>query len=150
MCMIEKRTWIGVSLQLAQMLNITRSEVIEMTWWKLDPTMIIQNTAFSQYVIPELSQNGKKLYLVTAAPTIWAITALEYLRLSNFFTHVYGLEDFEISKWEIFEQILRETHLEAHNMISIWDQIETDIIPAQILWLQTLLIEKQDDLQKLL
>ncbi len=121
-----------------------------MTWWEIDPTMIIQNSYFSQHVIPELSRKEKKLYLVTAAPKIWANIVLEYLWLKDFFTTIYWWEDIIDSKREIFEQILRETLIEAHNTISIWDQLETDIIPARVLWLQTLLIEKQDDLLKLL
>lgn len=76
--------------------------------------------------------------------------ALDYMDIEKYFGAVYTLEDLSYSKKEIFEKILSDTKLSPEQCISIWDQYESDIVPAESLWMKTHLVQDEKDLAFLL
>lgn len=150
MCDIEESTWLGISLQLAKELKIFRGEILRNTWWSINPEDIITSYEYPKIVLSELRKRGKPLFVVTAAPRVWAHKALNYMNISGYLESFFWLEDFVSSKKEVFHKISINIGINPKYMISVWDQLHTDIIPAQELWMQTLLIQKQDDILKLL
>ena len=150
MCDIEESTWFGISLQLAKELRMSRGDILRDTWWSINPEDIIISYEYPKIVLSELRKEGKPLFLVTAAPRVWAHKALNYMNISGYLESFFWLEDFVSSKKEVFHKININIGINTKYMISVWDQIHTDIIPAQELWMQTLLVQKQDDILKLL
>lgn len=150
MCDIEELTWLGISFQLAKELRTSRGDILRDTWWSINPEDIITSYEYPRIVLSELRKREKPLFVVTAAPRIWAQKALNYMNISGYLESFFWLEDFVSSKKEVFHKISINTGINPEYMISVWDQLHTDIIPAQELWMQTLLISKQEELQKLL
>ncbi len=91
-----EREWqekIPTSKQLADLIGTTRHEVLYEIWGGLEPSLVIKNYSTSQNIIPTLSK-GYRLFLVTAAPRIWANKALEYMSLRQYFEGILTLEDY--------------------------------------------------------
>ncbi len=149
--MVEKE-WqekIGTSQQLADLIGKTRAEVLQEIWGSISPSWVIQNYKWAKLVLPELARY-KKLFIVTAAPKVWADNALEYMRIKHYFQIILTLEDYWSSKREAFLQIHADTWIPFDQLISIWDQEHSDIAPAKILGMQTLHVGSPLDLIKLL
>ena len=146
----EKKTGIGLSLQLGQTIGETRARVFEMTWGNLEPKSIIACPEYAQKVIPALMQHGKRSFVVTAAPRVWAHKALNHIGIKHYFESIFSLEDFVSSKQEVFGSLLSKTGIAPEQCISIGDQEESDILPAQALGMQTLHVRTPKDILKLL
>ena len=58
---------------------------MQIIWWEINPNGIVENIIPTQKVIPILKEEGKALFLVTAAPRIWAIKALEFMTIKYYF-----------------------------------------------------------------
>lgn len=147
---LESTIGIWISQQLADRLWITRGEVLQIIWWEINPNGIVENIIPTQKVIPILKEEGKALFLVTAAPRIWAIKALEFMTIKYYFNDILILEDYWNTKKEAFARIQLKIDTMARELISIGDQIYSDIIPAQELGIQTLHVTWPKDLLKLL
>lgn len=91
-----EREWqekIPTSKQLADLIGTTRHEVLHEIWGGLEPSLVIKNYSTSQNVIATLSDRST-LFLVTAAPRIWANKALDYMSLRQYFEVILTLEDY--------------------------------------------------------
>jgi FMN phosphatase YigB (HAD superfamily) len=81
--------------------------------------------------MPELQLQQKQLFVVTAAPKVWANKALEYMQLKSYFLSILTLEDYGHSKAEAFRKISENAQIPLSQMMSIGDQEHSDIVPAQ-------------------
>ncbi len=137
---------IGLSNFLSQRYNITRKAYFDQTW-SIEPSDIIFNFQKSRQVIIQLAKAGNKIILLTSAPKVWQQQVINFLGIDRCFEAVYTGEDFG-QKQEIFSMISQRYKKE--NILSVGDQLLTDIQPAEKLGLQTLFIDQPEDLEKLL
>lgn len=147
-----EREWqekIPTSQQLADLIGTTRHEVLNEIWGRLDLVWVIKNHNISQNIIPILS-GWSRLFLVTAAPRIWANKALEYMSLRQYFQAILTLEDYWSSKGEAFARIQASSWIPFGKLISIGDQEHSDILPAKELGMQALHVSGPQDLSKLI
>lgn len=147
---VERKEKIGISQQLANVTWKTRWEILALIWWPIDTGSVIENDHYSKQIIPALSEMDKQIFLVTAAPKIWASKALEFMALSQYFQQVLTLEDFGSLKKEAFSRIQKESWIEVDQFISVGDQMHSDIVPAEELWMQSLYVTSQKDLLNLI
>lgn len=146
----ELETGVWISQQLADKLWTTRWNILQIIWWEISPNDIIENIVSTQKIIPILKEEGKSLFLVTAAPRVWAVKALEFIAIKHYFDEILTLEDYWHNKQEAFVKIRTKTGIASKDLISIGDQIHSDIIPARALWMQSLLVSWPQDLHKLI
>lgn len=137
---------IGLSNFLSQRYGITRKEYFDIVW-DIDPRGLVFNFMTAVQTVKQLSESGKKLVLLTSAPKVWQEKVIKFIGLDKFFEAIYTGEDFG-QKQEIFSMIAQRYKKE--NVLSVGDQLGTDIQPAEKLGLQTLLIGQPEDLEKLL
>lgn len=147
---VEWKEKIGISQQFANLTGKTRWDILTSVWWPIDTGSIIENSHYSQQILPILSEKGKQIFLVTAAPKIWAVKALDFMALNKYFRQILALEDFGSSKKEAFSRIQMESWIEVNRFISVGDQMHSDIIPAEELWMRSLHITSQQDLLNLI
>ncbi len=140
------RDKVGISNVLSQKYGITRQDVFGNTW-NIDPKNIIKQSSDATNTILKLKQSNKRLFLLTGAPKIWMNNVLNELNLTSIFERKISGENFQ-RKEEIFESLVNE--FEPDSMISIGDQIQTDIIPAAKFGINTFLVTKPGDLLKLI
>lgn len=148
-----QREWeekIGTSQQLADLIQDTREWVIRSIWEWINPEGVVEKFWPSQVALQSLSFRWKKIFLVTAAPRIWANNALEYMQLYGFFDQILSLEDFWDFKWDAFQKIISFSYIKPEKLMSVWDQEHSDIIPARALWINALLVSWPQDLHKLI
>lgn len=145
---IEKATKdrTGISRVLAEKYNLTRNDIFEKTW-NIDPKNIIRESEDAINAITLLKQSGKRLFLLTSAPRIWMNNVLNELNLNGVFERKISGEDFQ-TKGEIFESLVNEFN--PNSIISIGDQISTDILPARKFGINTFFVTKPSDLLKLI
>lgn len=136
---------IGISSVLAKKYNLTRSDIFEKTW-NINPKNIIRESTDSINAITILRQSGKRLFLLTGAPKIWMNNVLNELNINGIFERKISGEDFQ-TKQEVFESLANEFN--PNSMISIGDQVSTDIVPARKFGINTFLVKKPSDLLKL-
>lgn len=136
----------GISRVLAERYNLTRSDIFENTW-NVDPKNIIQESSDALNAILLLKQSGKRLFLLTSAPKIWMDNVLSELNLNNVFERKISGENFK-TKEEVFRSLSEEFN--PSSLISIGDQLATDILPANKFGINTFLVKKPSDLLKLI
>lgn len=139
---------IGISQYLAIRYNISRSEYFEFTW-NINPNGIVKDYENAADTVKLLKSKypNKKMVILTQAPKVWAEKVLSFIGVSDEFEALYTGEQYG-SKKEIFA-MLAERYI-PNNITSIGDQEETDIKPAQLLGLKTVLVNKPDDIRCLL
>lgn len=138
---------IGLSAYLAGRYRISRLEYFNSVW-NIYPAKIIKNNNQATKIISLLKRKSQlKIILLTSAPRIWAYQVLKYLRIDKSFESIYTGEQYG-QKEEIFA--LLAGRYKPENMISIGDQYETDILPAQKMGMRTLQVKTPNDLKKLL
>lgn len=137
---------VGVSRFLSRRYGIPRRTYFEAVW-NIDPAGIILDFEGAAKTVKILAQQGKQLMLLTTAPSIWQSKVIDYLGLSNCFSAIFTGENFG-RKEEIFDRLSRR--FQPENILSVGDQIETDIEPAAKSGMQTLLVSSPDDIKKLL
>jgi FMN phosphatase YigB (HAD superfamily) len=86
---------------------------------------------------------GVKYILLTAAPRIWAEKVLNYIGVSELFEVKYTGDQFG-TKAEIFEMLAGR--YQPENIISVGDQEQTDIVPAQKFGISGILVQNPPDL----
>jgi FMN phosphatase YigB (HAD superfamily) len=137
---------IGISNFLAKRYGITRAHYFDIVW-NISPKIVIKNPEEPVKAIKRLKDLGKKLFLLTAAPRIWMENVVNELGLSDHFERKFHGEMF-IKKDEIFEQVAGE--FDPSQIISIGDQLETDLIPAAKFGISVLHITRVEDINKLI
>jgi len=137
---------IGISSFLSKRYQITRKDYFN-TIWDISPTDIVKNFEVAVQIVNEVKTMGLNLILVTSAPVTWQEAVTKYLEVDNIFDEIYTGESFS-NKKKIFGQLAQR--FSPSSSVSIGDQLETDIKPAQELGFQTLLVRSPNDLTKLL
>ncbi len=144
----EKNGYRTTSQFLADRYNITRANYFERVW-NIDPTNIVQKYERALQIVSQVHESGCELVLVTSAPKAWQRVVFTFLELDSYFSQVFTAESFPTgSKREIFEKLAHKRI--PNTMISVGDQLETDIVPAQELGYQVLHITSDEDMEKLL
>lgn len=135
---------IGISNYLSQRYGISRTDYFDIVW-DIDPTDIVKDYQFAKEVIKKqkIERPVMKLVLLTSAPRVWAKKVLEFLEVSDLFETIYTGDQYKTKK-DIF-QILASRY-KPENILSVGDQKNTDIIPAQELGMKGFLLSKPDDL----
>ncbi len=136
LCEREKTSWKPISMSLAALASKTRQEVFELTWWRLRPSDIITGEKIIPEFLSELRQWWLRLVLLTAGPSIWAHKALEYLGIKILFDEIITAEMYSNGKWEVFNKFIADWYF-PETIVSIGDQIYSDILPAQGLGIST-------------
>ena len=131
---------------MAKRYGITRREFFDIVW-NINPKKIIRNSKFQVKAIRDIAKQYKKLFLLTGAPRVWMENVLGFLKLEDLFERKYHGEMFE-KKDEIFKTLANE--FDPKTILSVGDQFETDLKPAQELGIKTLLVQKPEDLLKLI
>lgn len=115
-----------LSIFLGKRYQLSREQLFNITW-DIDPRGILTNFENSQKVIRKISELGKQLILLTAAPRIWQERVLNFLELEKCFSEIYYGEQFK-HKNEIFSTL--QVKYPQKKILSIGDQFESDIEPA--------------------
>jgi FMN phosphatase YigB (HAD superfamily) len=137
---------VGMSVFFANRYQISRKDFFDVVW-NIDPVGKVAGFEEVMKVVRGLKDMGKRLVLVTQAPRVWQKRVLRYLEIEDCFDEVYSGEDFKI-KEDVFVEILRGNPKKV--ILSIGDQLETDVVPALKLGMKAFLVENPIDLQDLL
>lgn len=137
---------IGISAYLQQEYGVERSVYFD-TVWDIDPEGIVKR---DERLIEKLLDTAGgsigsdtiKLILLTAAPRAWAKNVLEYLGLEDAFEAVYSGESYG-RKQEVMEVLAGRYN--PSNMVSIGDQMTSDILPAEALGMAGRLVQSTSD-----
>lgn len=139
------RDKVQFSLHFSKKYGISRKDFFDIVW-NIDPISIVTNFEDSIPVIIALAEMGVELILVTQAPSVWQKKVFDFLGISKYFKEVYTGDNFT-HKEEVFPLIAKGRHPQA--IISIGDQLDTDITPAKSLGFITLHVNSPKDLLKL-
>lgn len=137
---------IGISNLLSKRYNISRANYFDIVW-NINPKDVILNSEVPTFVVKTLVENEKRLFLLTSAPRIWMENVINELNLADLFERKYCGEMFS-SKNEIFYKLSGE--FDPKKIISVGDQLETDLKPAQQLGMKTFLVSRPEELIKLI
>lgn len=134
-----------VSLGIEDRYGVNRYKYFENTW-NLNPAEYIEKNDEIQRGIKDLQG---RIALLTAAPRIWAIRVLAFLDMEKLFgQYIYtGEPDLRKPNPDIFEKIAIEMGVEPSMVASVGDQEESDILPAKIVGMKTVLISEQPSRQ---
>ncbi|MDH5533728.1 MAG: HAD family hydrolase [Candidatus Pacebacteria bacterium] len=137
---------IGISSFLSERYQITREDYFN-TIWDISPVGIVKNFETAIQIVNQMKELDLTMILLTAAPTVWQKAVIEYLELMTIFDEIYTADSFK-NKGEIFKQLAQR--FSPSSSISIGDQVESDIKPAEELGFLTLLVNSPNDLTQLL
>lgn len=135
---------IGISAGLAQRYGITREDYFNVVW-NIEPNGILKQYEVSAKTIKSLT--GKKKILLTSSPRVWQRKVCRFLGIEECFDRVYTGEMFN-QKDEIFIRLCNEYG--SAKIISVGDQLQTDIEPAEKLGIKSLLVSSPGFLVELL
>lgn len=134
------------SVYAAEKYNITRKDFFDIVW-NISPDSIVTNYEDAVHVITELVKLDIELILLSQAPKVWQNNVFDFLNLSNFFSVIYTGENY-MHKTEMFPVIAKGK--DPITVLSVGDQIETDISPAQEHGFHTFYVSSPKDLLKLI
>jgi len=137
---------VGLSNYFSKRYGISREEYFQITW-NISPENIVQNFEIAVEIIRSLKKDEKYLILLTSAPEIWQQIVTGFIGILPYFDEVYTGEKFG-SKTEMFE--LFAGRFVPEMVMSVGDQMTTDIEPAEKFGMQTLLVSSPSDLSKLI
>jgi len=137
---------IGISNFLSKKYSISRENYFNVIW-DISPAEIVQNFEIAVQIVNQIKALGLNLILLTAAPKIWQKTVIEYIGLNNVFDEIYAADSFT-DKEEIFKKLSQK--FSTKSILSIGDQLETDIKPASKLGFLTFLVKTPNDLPLIL
>lgn len=129
-----RKSGVQLSYFFSKRYETTRQEYFD-TVWDIDPETLVQEYRIAVATIKKLSSIGKTLILVTSSPSIWAKRVCQFLEIEEMFSQIITGENFR-GKEEIILQLSKS--YDPSRIISIGDQFETEIEPAQKLGMQTL------------
>ncbi len=83
-------------------------------------------------VLEELAGQGRRLFVATSKPTVYAVRILEHFELHDFFEHIYGseLDGTRADKTELLAWVLAQSELQASSAVMIGDR-RHDVIGAR-------------------
>jgi FMN phosphatase YigB (HAD superfamily) len=139
---------VGLSNFLAARYGITRNDYFDFAW-DIDPAGIVENYEAAEPTIRALMEANpeRKMILLTSAPRVWARRVLDYIGVSDCFEDLYTGESYK-TKEDIFSRLAGRYRPE--NVMSVGDQLKTDIEPAQAVGFNTLQVRTPADLQLLI
>lgn len=123
--------------------NLSRKEVFDNTW-NVEPQNILIDYENSKDIIDKIKTQNKKLILLTTAPQVWQQRVFSRLGITGMFSEIYTGEDFENNKDEMLP-IIQSKHSQE-TILSIGDQLESDILPAKKLGMLTYHVSHPRDL----
>lgn len=112
----------------------TRQEFFDIVW-DINPETLVREHQTAVATIKKLSSMGKPMILVTSSPSIWARRVCQFLEIEEMFSQIITGENFR-GKEEVILELSKS--YDPSRIISIGDQFETEIEPAQKLGMQTL------------
>jgi FMN phosphatase YigB (HAD superfamily) len=127
---IGQNNVVGLSQYLADRYGISRAEYFNEVW-DIDPSNIISGEPSLGNAIQEFIKRNPnvKPVIVSSAPSIWVRRVLKHLGVEDAFELVIAGEKYGV-KDEVF-RMLSKRYYELSRMVSIGDQMGTDIRPAQ-------------------
>ncbi len=130
-----------LSLGFEKEKGLCRYEYFENTW-NIDPEKYISVDPGLRKLLLPLA--GRAL-LLTAAPGVWAKKVLEYLDVEQAFGDkiITGESDLRKPDPAVFVMAANMLEAPASQIVSIGDQVYSDIIPARSIGMQTVLIGSQ-------
>lgn len=134
------------SVYASEKYDITRKDFFDIVW-NIDPNQIVCNFEVAVSVIQELAKRNTELILLSQAPKVWQKSVFQFLKINDLFTEIYTGEDY-LHKIEMFPKISKTRH--PHTILSVGDQLETDILPAKKLGFRTLHVTSPNDLLQLI
>ena len=134
---------IGVSNFMAKRYKITRATFFNVVW-NIEPSDIIRSYGIQVEVARKIAKQGKRLFLLTGAPRVWMENVLRFLVLEDIFERKYQGEMFA-TKNEVFENLANE--FDPRTILSIGDQLETDLKPAMDLGMSTFHVKNPSDVK---
>lgn len=135
---------VGISVGLSQRYGITREDYFNIAW-DIEPEGVVREYEIPVKIIKSL--NDKKKILLTSSPRIWQRKVFEFLGVEGRFERVYTGEAFS-RKDEVFTRLCNE--FGSAKIISVGDQLQTDIEPAEKLGIRTLFVSSPSFLVELL
>lgn len=131
-----------ISIGLEKEFGIDRSIFFNKVW-NIREDNFIKNNPSIRKVLIELRKKYS-LYILSDAPQIWIDIALNKLKIADLFKNkIYsGDGNYRKSLGNGFKNFIKETGLSPKKCISVGDQESTDIIPAKLLGMKTILISK--------
>lgn len=141
-----RKSGVQLSYFFSKRYETTRQEYFN-TVWDINPETLVQEYQTAVATIKKLSSMGKPIILVTSSPSIWAIRVCQFLQIDDVFSNIITGEDFKV-KEEVLLELSRS--YDPSRIISIGDQFETEIEPAQKLGMQTLHLKHPDETDILL
>ncbi len=130
----------------AERYNITRKDFFDEVW-NIDPNSIVTNYEDAIKVISEIAKMDIEMILLSQAPRVWKNNVFAFLNISDIFAEAYTGEEY-MHKTEMFPKIAKSRN--PLTVLSIGDQIETDITPAKEQGFYTFLVNSPKDLLKLI
>ena len=124
------------SIGLEKEFGINRFEYFEKTW-TMDPVSLIKK---DEELSELLNVFQGKAALLTGAPKVWTDKVLQHLGLTNIFQNLIftGEPDLRKPNPKIFQTIANGLGVPTSMIISIGDQLHTDIIPAKQIGMKTI------------
>ena len=99
---------------------------------------------FNQMLYSFFKQNKQLKALVTFSSPNYTIKLQETLKLKDFYDRILYVKDFETySKGQCYEQLAKEFNIKCEEMCIIGDNYYNDILPAQQLGCETVLISSK-------
>lgn len=132
---------VGPSVYFADKYKISRDDYFDIAW-DIDPKNIVRDYEESVKTVKALAKS-KQLILLTAAPRIWKENVLKFLKIRNLFLETYSGEMYQ-QKSDIFTKLSSES--DPKTILSVGDQMHTDIVPARNVGMNTFLVSHPDKL----
>jgi len=130
----------------AERYNITRKDFFDEVW-NIDPNSIVTNYEDAIKVISEIAKTDIEMILLSQAPRVWKNNVFAFLNINDIFAEAYTGEEY-MHKTEMFPKIAKSRN--PLTVLSIGDQIETDITPAKEQGFYTFHVNSPKDLLKLI
>lgn len=113
---------------------------------KINPSRFLE---FNQTLYSYFKYNKQLKALVTFASPNYTIKLQEKLKLKEFYDRILYVKDFETySKEQCYEQLAREFNIKFDEICVIGDSYYNDILPAQQLGCETILISNKSKVLK--
>jgi len=129
-----------VSIGLEKEYGISRLNFFNQVWNIKDKNFIKEDLVTREVLIK--LQKNYLLYILSDAPRIWINIVLKKLSIEAFFENriFSGEGEYRKSLGNAFENFIDKTGFDSARCISVGDQENTDIIPAELLGMKTVLI----------
>lgn len=133
------------SAYAAERYGITRKDFFDIVW-NISPDSIVTNYEDAVKVITKMAESNVELILLTQAPSAWKNNVLAFLNINDLFSESYTGEDY-MHKTEMFPMFAKTRS--PLTILSVGDQLETDILPAKEQGFYTFHVNSPQDLLKL-